>query len=83
MYSILYCVSLRHGSLLYIYIHSIYIHTVYIYILYCVYMYIGCLSRLVHSEGLTIPQLGQVWVNISHLADAIPDLEKFIRTLTK
>ena len=38
----------------------------------------GCLSRLVHSEGLTIPQLGQVWVNIDHLANSISQLEKFI-----
>jgi hypothetical protein len=43
----------------------------------------GCLSRLVHGEGLTIPQLGQVWVNISHLADSIPQLEEFIRHITR
>jgi hypothetical protein len=38
----------------------------------------NCLSRVVHAEGLTIPQLGQVWVNIHHLADSISQLEKFI-----
>jgi hypothetical protein len=43
----------------------------------------GCLSRLVHDEGLTIPQLGQIWVNISHLADSVPHLEDFIRRATK
>lgn len=42
------------------------------------------LSRLVHGEGLTIPQLGQVWVNIDHLANSIHQLEKFIvNTVTK
>ena len=47
-------------------------------------MFVGSLSRLVHGEGLTIPQLGQVWVNIDHLANSIHQLEKFIvNTVTK
>lgn len=47
-------------------------------------VFVGSLSRLVHGEGLTIPQLGQVWVNIDHLANSIPQLEKFIvNTVTK
>ena len=36
-----------------------------------------------HKEGLTIPQLGQVWVNIDHLAESITELEKFVAVVTK
>ena len=43
----------------------------------------GSLSRLVHDEGLTIPQLGQIWINISHLANSVPQLEQFVRQVTK
>ena len=42
-----------------------------------------CLSDIIQKPKLTIQQLTQLWVNLQHLEEACPDLEKYISRQTR
>lgn len=42
-----------------------------------------CLGKVIGDERLQIRELVQLWVNLKHLKEASPHLEKYISRMTR